>query len=65
MDSHLLEVRNLKKTYPIYGNMGKLFAPKSRMCAVDDPFILMKGKHMVLLANPAAVNLRPDVLLLD
>ncbi len=34
MGEHLLEVTNLKKTYPIYGNMGKLFAPKDHMCAV-------------------------------
>ena len=36
MDAHLLEVKNLKKTYPINGNMGKFFKPKKRMCAVDD-----------------------------
>lgn len=35
MSAHLLEVKNLKKTYPIYGTMGKLFAPKEYMCAVD------------------------------
>ena len=36
MSTHLLEVKNLKKTYPIYRTMGKLFAPKEYMCAVDN-----------------------------
>ena len=36
MGEHLLEIKNLKKTYPIYGKMGKLFTPKEHMCAVDN-----------------------------
>lgn len=52
MDSHLLEVRNLKKTYPIYGDMGKLFAPKSRMCAVDDmSFYIDEGETYGLVGE--------------
>lgn len=52
MDSHLLEVRNLKKTYPIYGNMGKLFAPKSRMCAVDNmSFYIDEGETYGLVGE--------------
>ena len=35
MGECLLEVKNLKKTYPIYGKMGKLFGAKDHMCAVD------------------------------
>lgn len=35
MSTHLLEVNDLKKTYPIYGKMGKLFTPKEHMYAVD------------------------------
>lgn len=52
MDPHLLEVRNLKKTYPIYGNMGKLFAPKRRMCAVDDmSFYIDEGETYGLVGE--------------
>ncbi|XCP84699.1 ABC transporter ATP-binding protein [Roseburia hominis] len=36
MGNHLLEIQNLKKTYPIYGKMGKLFTPKEHMYAVDN-----------------------------
>ena len=35
MGEYLLEVKNLKKTYPIYRNTGKLFGSKERMNAVD------------------------------
>ena len=35
MGEYLLEVKNLKKTYPIYRNTGKLFGSKVRMIAVD------------------------------
>lgn len=35
MSEHLLEVKNLKKTYPISGKKGKLFAKKEHMIAVD------------------------------
>lgn len=35
MGEHLLEIHNLRKTYPIRGNQKKLFAPKEYMCAVD------------------------------
>ena len=30
MGEYLLEVKNLKKTYPIYRNTGKLFGSKER-----------------------------------
>ena len=36
MSEHLLEVKHLKKSYPVYDNSGKLFAKKKHMCAVDD-----------------------------
>ena len=52
MDTHLLEVKNLKKTYPIYGNMGKLFAPKGKMCAVDDlSFYINEGETYGLVGE--------------
>ena len=52
MDTHLLEVKNLKKTYPIYGNMGKFFAPKGEMCAVDDmSFYIKEGETYGLVGE--------------
>ncbi len=44
MGEYLLEVKNLKKTYPIYRNTGKLFGSKERMNAVDGmSFYIKKG----------------------
>ena len=34
MTKPLLEIKNLKKQYPIYGPMGKMFRPKTHMNAV-------------------------------
>lgn len=52
MDAHLLEVKNLKKSYPIHGNMGKLFEPKKRMCAVDDmSFYIDEGETYGLVGE--------------
>lgn len=45
MSEHLLEIRNLKKTYPVHGKGGKLFGPKERMYAVDDvSFYINEGE---------------------
>ena len=45
MGEHLLEVKHLKKSYPVYDNSGKLFAKKKHMCAVDDmSFFIEKGE---------------------
>ena len=44
MSEHLLEVKHLKKSYPVYDNSGKLFAKKKHMCAVDDMSLLKKEK---------------------
>ena len=45
MSEHLLEVKHLKKSYPVYDNSGKLFAKKKHMCAVDDmSFFIEKEK---------------------
>ncbi len=45
MSEHLLEVKHLKKSYPVYDNSGKLFAKKKHMCAVDDmSFFIEKGE---------------------
>lgn len=35
MNPHFLEIKDLKKTYPLRGKKTKLFAAKERMCAVD------------------------------
>ena len=44
MGEYLLEVKNLKKTYPIYRNTGKLFGSKERMNVVDGmSFYIKKG----------------------
>lgn len=52
MSEHLLEVKNIRKTYPIYGNMGKLFAPKDHMCAVDDmSFYIDEGEAYGLVGE--------------
>lgn len=45
MSEHLLEIKNLKKSFPIYGKPGKLFGTKQRMCAVDDmSFYIREGE---------------------
>ncbi|MDO4313378.1 MAG: ATP-binding cassette domain-containing protein [Eubacteriales bacterium] len=52
MSTHLLEITNLKKTYPIYGKMGKLFTPKEHMCAVDDmSFYIDEGETYGLVGE--------------
>lgn len=52
MGEHLLEVKHLKKTYPVYDNSGKLFAKKKRMCAVDDmSFYIEKGETYGLVGE--------------
>nr|WP_106789207.1 oligopeptide/dipeptide ABC transporter ATP-binding protein [Massilistercora timonensis] len=35
MSTHLLEIKDLKKTYPLRGKKAKLFGQKERMCAVN------------------------------
>lgn len=45
MSEHLLEINNLKKTYPFSGGRGKLFGQKERMCAVDNmSFYIKEGE---------------------
>lgn len=45
MGTHLLEVKNLKKTYPLRGTSNKLFAPKEHMIAVNDmSFYIEEGE---------------------
>lgn len=45
MSEHLLEINNLKKTYPLSGGKGKLFGQKERMCAVDNlSFYINEGE---------------------
>ena len=52
MGEHLLEVKHLKKTYPVYDGSGKLFAKKKRMCAVDDmSFYIAKGETYGLVGE--------------
>lgn len=47
MGEHLLEIKHLKKTYPVYDDSGKLFAKKKRMCAVDDlSFLTLKRGNL-------------------
>jgi len=36
MKTPLLEMRNLQKSYPVYGPLGKLFPPKTYMRAVSN-----------------------------
>ena len=36
MKTPLLEIRNLQKSYPVYGPLGKLFPPKTYMRAVSN-----------------------------
>ncbi|MCI9125242.1 MAG: ATP-binding cassette domain-containing protein [Eubacterium sp.] len=52
MGTHLLEVKQLKKTYPIYGNRKKRFAPRERMCAVEDlSFYIREGETYGLVGE--------------
>lgn len=52
MSEHLLEVKHLKKSYPVYDNFGKLFAKKKHMCAVDDmSFFIEKGETYGLVGE--------------
>lgn len=52
MDTHLLEVKNLRKTYPVYGKTGKLFPVKSQMCAVENmSFYIDKGETYGLVGE--------------
>lgn len=52
MNEHLLEVKHLKKTYPVYDGSGKLFSKKKRMCAVDDmSFYIEKGETYGLVGE--------------
>mgnify|MGYP000739201932 FL=1 len=52
MSEHLLEVKYLKKSYPVYDNSGKLFAKKKHMCAVDDmSFFIEKGETYGLVGE--------------
>ena len=52
MGEYLLEVKNLKKTYPIYRNTGKLFGSKERMNAVDGmSFYIKKGETYGLVGE--------------
>lgn len=52
MSTHLLEIKGLKKTYPIYGKMGKLFRPKESMCAVEDmSFFIEEGETYGLVGE--------------
>lgn len=52
MSEHLLEVKHLKKSYPVYDNSGKLFAKKKYMCAVDDmSFFIEKGETYGLVGE--------------
>ena len=54
MGEYLLEVKNLKKTYPIYRNTGKLFGSKERMNAVDGmSFYIKKGETYGLESRQA------------
>jgi len=52
MGDHLLEIKDLKKTYPIYGKMGKLFTPKEHMYAVDNmSFYIEEGETYGLVGE--------------
>ena len=52
MSTHLLEMNNLKKTYPVYKTTGKLFTQKERMCAVDGlSFHIDKGETYGLVGE--------------
>ena len=52
MSEHLLEIKNLKKTYPVYKNTSKLFTQKERMCAVDNlSFHIDKGETYGLVGE--------------
>ena len=52
MSEHFLEVKNIKKSYPVYDNSGKLFAKKKHMCAVDDmSFFIEKGETYGLVGE--------------
>lgn len=52
MSECLLEVRNLKKTYPIRENTGRLFTTKKRMYAVDNmSFSINKGETYGLVGE--------------
>lgn len=42
MSKYLLELKNLKKSYPVYGTMGKLFTPKEHICAVNNMSLSIK-----------------------
>ena len=44
MNEHLLEVKHLKKSYPVYDNSGKLFAKKKHMRSMICLSLLKKEK---------------------
>ena len=46
MSEHLLEVKHLKKSYPVYDNSGKLFAKKKHMCAAMICLSLLKKEKL-------------------
>lgn len=42
MSEYLLEIKNLQKTYPVYGTLGKLFTPKEHIYAVNNMSLTLK-----------------------
>ena len=49
MEECLLEVKGLKKTYPLHGSGGRFFGKKEQMYAVDGiTFEIKREKHMGL-----------------
>lgn len=61
MKTPLLEMRNLQKSYPVYGPLGKLFPPKTYMRAVSNMSLdLYEGETYGWLESPAAEKALPD-----
>lgn len=52
MCAHLLEIKDLKKTYPVKGGKNRIFAPKERMCAVNGiSFYIEEGETYGLVGE--------------
>lgn len=62
MEECLLEVKELKKTYPLHGSGGRFFGKKEQMYAVDGiTFEIKKGETYGLSGSLDVESLQPGV----
>lgn len=64
MSEYLLEIKNLKKSFPLKTGKSSLFGKTSRMCAVDNMSLSIKRVRPTdWLGSPDVENLPQDVQL--